>query len=69
VRLQWGASSDAIGVVGYRIRRNGSPLAAVGAVTTFTDPSAVAGQTHRYVVRAFDRAGNVSPRATVDAVR
>jgi len=59
VKLKWGASSDATGVAGYRIVRDGVTIATTTA-TDYTDGSAVAGTKYGYYVVAFDTAGNVS---------
>jgi chitodextrinase len=60
VNLAWGASSDNVGVTNYEIRRNGAPLATIGAVTTYADTTAAPGKTYSYQVRARDAAGNRS---------
>lgn len=61
IDLSWAASTDAVGVTGYRIFRNGSttPLATPTA-TTYSDTTVVASTAYSYTVRAFDAAGNVS---------
>jgi uncharacterized repeat protein (TIGR03806 family) len=61
IDLSWSASSDAVGVAGYRIFRNGTgtPLATT-TMTTYSDTTVVAGSHYSYVVSAFDAAGNVS---------
>jgi uncharacterized protein YkwD len=61
VDLAWSASTDNIGVAGYQIVRNGSPLATVsGASLAYSDSTAAANTTYAYAVRAFDAAGNYS---------
>jgi uncharacterized repeat protein (TIGR03806 family) len=59
--LNWAASTDAVGVSGYRIYRNGSttPRATVTAAN-YSDTGLTASTTYSYTVRAFDAAGNVS---------
>jgi hypothetical protein len=63
IELSWTASRDDVGVTGYRIFRDGSPVAVVGG-----DPHAerglAAGTTHRYEVAALDAAGNESERSS-----
>jgi uncharacterized repeat protein (TIGR03806 family) len=61
IDLAWAASTDAVGVSGYRIYRNGSttPLATVTA-TNYSDTGLAASTTYTYTVRAFDAAGNQS---------
>ena len=69
VALAWTASTDNVGVVGYRVYRNGSttPLATVGSTaTTFTDGTAAPATAYTYQVAAVDAMGNEStPRASV----
>ncbi len=62
VALAWTASTDpgGSGVSGYTVLRNGSPLASIGAVTSYTDTTVAAGSTNTYAVAALDRAGNSS---------
>ena len=59
VELRWSASSDNVGVVGYRIFRDGSALG-TSKNPVFRDESAKQG-THVYTVAAFDASKNVSP--------
>jgi hypothetical protein len=61
VDLAWGAATDDRGIAGYRITRNGSPLATVGARTSYTDTAVTPGHTYSYSVRAVDTSGNVGP--------
>jgi chitodextrinase len=67
VSLGWGASSDNVGVTGYRIYRDvgtSTPttlLTTVGGTTTsYTDTTASPSTTYTYAVKAFDGSGNVS---------
>jgi chitodextrinase len=60
IGLSWTASTDNVGVTNYEIVRNGSLLALVGAVTTYTDAATSGGTTYTYKVRALDAAGNTS---------
>jgi chitodextrinase len=60
VDLAWTAATDNVGVTGYRVLRDGSTLATVGNVTTYTDTSVSANTTYTYTVKALDAAGNVS---------
>jgi fibronectin type 3 domain-containing protein len=59
VELDWQGSSDNMGVTGYRVVRNGSPIATVTS-SSYVDGDVAVGTTYRYVVRALDAAGNVS---------
>lgn len=58
VNLSWTASTDNVGVAGYRVYRNGALLATVTG-TSYSDRSKVATGTSYYVV-AYDAAGNTS---------
>lgn len=59
--LSWSAATDNVGVAGYQIIRNGTPLVTIpGANQVFTDPAVSAGQTYTYAIAAVDAAGNVS---------
>ena len=60
VNLAWNASGDNIGVTGYRVFRNTTLIATLGAVTTYSDTGAAGSTTYAYEVRALDGAGNVS---------
>jgi fibronectin type 3 domain-containing protein len=66
VRLAWEASHDAVGVVGYRIYRNGKLLATTHSLT-WTGKRRTHAST--YWVVAFDAAGNVSPRSNSRTVK
>ena len=60
VDLSWGAATDNVGVTGYEILRDGSPIATVGAVTSYADTTVSPLTHYDYVVRALDAAGNGS---------
>jgi hypothetical protein len=61
VTLTWTGSTDAVGVAGYTVYRDGAALATTGASTvTYVDSATAAGVTYRYAVDAFDAAGNHS---------
>lgn len=67
-KLNWSATSDDTGVVGYRIYNNGVQIAAVGNVLTYTHSGLTPGTTYSYTVKAIDAAGNLggaSPTQTV----
>jgi subtilisin family serine protease/fibronectin type 3 domain-containing protein len=63
INLAWYASSDNVGVVGYRIYRNGALIKRVPGVK-YSDRSVGSGRTYYYYVRAYDAAGNVSNKST-----
>ncbi len=63
INLAWYASSDNVGVVGYRIYRNNTLIKRVSG-TRYYDKSIRAGRTYYYYVRAYDASGNVSAKST-----
>lgn len=64
VTLTWTASTDNIGVAGYRIVRNGTLLTQVGPVTSFQDNQVLPNTQYTYAITALDTAGNVSPSSS-----
>jgi glucose/arabinose dehydrogenase len=60
VNLAWGAASDNVGVTGYEILRDGSPIATVGNVTSYADTTVSPLTHYDYAVKAIDAAGNRS---------
>ena len=60
VELSWGAASDDVGVTGYEISRDGSPIATIGASTSYVDTTVSPLTHYDYVVKAIDAAGNKS---------
>ncbi|MBP6916790.1 fibronectin type III domain-containing protein [Candidatus Saccharibacteria bacterium] len=68
--LTWNASTDNVGVTGYRIygRNPGSTLVLLATVSTtsYTDNNLKPGATYTYAVTAIDAAGNESDRASVN---
>lgn len=59
VTLTWTASTDNMGVTGYRIF-DGAAQVGTSATTTFTHNGLTPSSNHTYTVRAVDAAGNVS---------
>jgi hypothetical protein len=65
VVLDWDASSDNVGVVGYRIDRDGVQVHVVDDGSTDDTDWPRCGHVYDYAVRAYDAAGNLSDPATV----
>ncbi len=63
VSLSWAASTDNVGVAGYKIFRAGVQVG-TSANTSYTDGSLTASTTYAYTVSAFDAAGNNSTQST-----
>jgi hypothetical protein len=61
VTLRWGASTDAVGPVVYRVYRDGAFLART-TDTHYVDDDASDDRTYTYAVRAYDGAGFLSGR-------
>src|SRR5688572_18940728 len=59
IDLAWNASTDNVGVTGYRVLRDGVHVATTSA-TTYADSGLVYSTTYTYSVAAFDAAGNAS---------
>jgi len=62
-RVSWSASTDNVGVAGYRVSRDGSLLGTTSS-TFFDDSGLNPDQTYTYTVEAFDAAGNTSGAAS-----
>ncbi len=59
--LSWSASTDNIGVAGYRLYRNNNLYATFApSVTSYSDTAVTPGGTYTYAVKAADAAGNLS---------
>jgi chitodextrinase len=71
INLAWTASTDNVGVTGYRVERcqgaSCTNFAQVGTPTTtnFSSTGLAASTTYRFRVRAVDAAGNLSPYSTI----
>ena len=59
VSLRWNASTDSVGVTGYRIYRNGAE-AGLSTTPSFLDAGLAPSTVYSYAVRAFDEAANQS---------
>lgn len=69
VTVTWSASTDNVGVTGYRVLRNGSLLTTTGGSTlTYTDTTAAASTAYTYSVVAVDAAGNASGAGAAPSV-
>ncbi|MGZ0019035.1 hypothetical protein [Nitrosomonas sp. wSCUT-2] len=69
VALSWAASTDAVGVAGYAIYRNGVKIG-VSTTTSYTDTisGSAKGTLYSYTVKAFDAAENFSNSSSAVAV-
>ena len=68
ITLRWNASTDNVGVSGYRLYRNGALITTVGA-TTYADGGLATSTTYSYRVSAIDAAGNESAQSVALSVR
>lgn len=59
VAVAWDAATDAVGVTGYYVYRDGTQIASVNG-TSYTDTTVAASTTYSYTVKAFDAAANLS---------
>ena len=62
INLSWNASTDDVGVSGYRIYRNGAEVGTSGT-TSYQDTGLTASTTYSYRVAAFDGSGNLSAQS------
>lgn len=60
MQVVWVASTDNIGVVGYRVRRDGTLVATVTSGVTYNDTGLTNGTTYSYTVSAYDAQNNES---------
>ena len=63
IELAWEPSTDAVGVAGYRVHRDGVPVATTTAPAHRDTDGLVAGSAHAYWITAFDAAGGESQRS------
>ena len=69
VNLQWGASTDDVGINGYTIYRDGAALATVVAPNlTYTDTTVQGNTTYNYTVDTYDLSGNHSPQSNTATI-
>jgi chitodextrinase len=62
INLSWTASSDNVGVTGYRIYRNGTQITTT-TTNTYSNTGLTASTTYTYTVSAYDGAGNTSTQS------
>lgn len=67
VRLMWNAATDDVGVVQYRVYRDGALIGST-PMTMLTDSGLAAGTTYAYTVSAVDAEGNESALSNVLSV-
>ena len=67
VNLSWDASTDNVGVAGYKVYRDGVFVAST-STTAYSDTAVQGGTTHTYTVYAYDAAGNISPASNTATV-
>src|SRR5213082_1782378 len=63
INLSWTASSDNVGVSGYRVYRNGTQIATTGT-TSCANTGLSPSTTYSYTVAAYDAAGNLSAQSS-----
>jgi len=67
INLTWTASTDNVGVTGYRVYRNGSQIGTT-AGASYSDTGLSEVTSYSYRVAAYDAAGNTSAQCTAVAV-
>ena len=63
INLSWTASTDNVGVTGYRVYRGGVQIGTPSG-TSYSSTSLSPSTTYSYTVAAVDGAGNISPQST-----
>jgi chitodextrinase len=63
VSLNWNASTDNIGVSGYKIFRNSTQISTTTS-TAFNDSGLISSTTYTYTISAYDAVGNNSAQST-----
>lgn len=63
INLSWTASTDAVGVTGYKVYRAGTQIG-TSATTTFQNTGLTANTAYSYTVAAYDAAGNTSAQSS-----
>jgi chitodextrinase len=64
INLAWTASTDNVGVAGYRVHRNGTQIATTANNNYNDNNNLSAGTAYTYTVQAYDQAGNASAQST-----
>lgn len=64
INLSWIASTDDVGVTGYRIYRDGAQIG-TSATTDYLDSNAYPSTNYTYTVSAYDGAGNEGPQSSL----
>lgn len=59
INLSWTASTDNVGVTGYKVYRNGQLVNSLNSLT-YSDTGLTASTTYSYTISAYDAAGNES---------
>ena len=63
INLSWTASSDNVGVSGYRVYRGGTQIATT-SMTSYANTGLSPSTTYSYTVAAYDAAGNLSAQSS-----
>jgi chitinase len=68
ITLSWNASTDNVGVTGYKLMRAGVVVATLNSsALSYTDSGLTYSTSYQYSITAFDAAGNTSAPTTVSA--
>ncbi|KKT61854.1 MAG: chitosanase, partial [Candidatus Giovannonibacteria bacterium GW2011_GWA1_44_29] len=64
INISWTASTDNVGVAGYKVFRGGVQIATVTTGTSYSNTGLSQATTYSYTVSAYDAAGNNSAQST-----
>src|SRR4029077_11273760 len=62
INLSWTASTDNVGVAGYKVYRGGTQVG-TSSTTSYSDSGLAASTSYNYTVAAYDAAGNTSAQS------
>jgi hypothetical protein len=68
INLSWTASTDNVGVSGYKVYRNGALIVSLGNVTNYSDTGQSNPSANSYTVAACDAANNCSAQSVAASV-
>jgi len=63
INLSWTASTDNVGVTGYRVYRGGTQIT-TSATNSYSDTGLSSSTTYTYIIAAYDAAGNTSNQSS-----
>jgi serine protease len=69
INLSWKTATDNVGIAAYKVYRNGTLIATLGKVTSYSNSGLTPATTYSYAVQACDGAGNCSAKTVAVSVK